>query len=290
MTMHDLSSRQPDDDVVLRVEHLRKTYGSTVAVADMSFELHRGESLGVVGESGSGKSTTARMVVGLELPDSGTVELPAVQQASRDTGQRLARARAVQMIFQDPYQSFDPRLRIADAIEEPLRLHFQMSSKEREDRVAELLEQVGLTVRQGRAQPRELSGGMRQRAAIARALGIKPSVLVLDEAVAALDVSIQAQVIALLNQIRAEGQVAFIFVSHDLGVVRYMTDRSIVMRHGDVVDRGETERLLADPQHPYTRLLLDSVPTRGWDLDRLAQDRRELASLSADVDRRNGGS
>ena len=136
MTMHDLSSRQPDDDVVLRVEHLRKTYGSTVAVADMSFELHRGESLGVVGESGSGKSTTARMVVGLELPDSGTVELPAVQQASRDTGQRLARARAVQMIFQDPYQSFDPRLRIADAIEEPLRLHFQMSSKEREDRVA----------------------------------------------------------------------------------------------------------------------------------------------------------
>ena len=137
---------------------------------------------------------------------------------------------------------------------------------------------MGLTERQGRSRPRELSGGQRQRAAIARALGIEPSVLVLDEAVAALDVSIQAQVIALLEEIRATSGVSYVFVSHDLGVIRYVSDRIVVMRRGRIVESGGTEAVLAAPTHPYTRLLLDSVPTRGWDLERLSADRRAMAA------------
>lgn len=265
-------------DPILQVTDLNKSFGPTRAVIDVSFELRPGESLGIVGESGSGKSTTARMLVGLERPDSGSVRIAGVAGARSGGRAARSRARAIQMIFQDPYQSFDPRVRVEDAIAEPLRLHTSMDRRARRGRVAELLDQVGLTERQGRALPRELSGGMRQRAAIARALGIEPSVLVLDEAVAALDVSIQAQVITLLNGIRRDTGVAFLFVSHDLGVIRYVTDRLVVMRHGRIVDGGATEATLAAPEHPYTRLLLDSVPEPGWDLDRLVRDRRELAA------------
>lgn len=265
------------DDVVLRAVGLHKRYGAVHAVDDVSFELRRGESLGLVGESGSGKSTTARMLVALEAPDQGTVTLSG-GLISEPRADRRERARAIQMIFQDPYQSFDPRLRVADAIAEPLRLHSDLSAADRTRKVAHLLDQVGLTERQGRSRPRELSGGQRQRAAIARALGIEPSVLVLDEAVAALDVSIQAQVIALLEEIRATSGVSYVFVSHDLGVIRYVSDRIVVMRRGRIVESGGTEAVLAAPTHPYTRLLLDSVPTRGWDLERLSADRRAMAA------------
>jgi len=258
-------------DVILQAGGLTKRFGQTTAVDDVSFTLRRGDSLGIVGESGSGKSTTARMVVGLETPTAGTVAFPGAPGARRRES-----ARVVQMIFQDPYHSFDPRLTIGQAIEEPLRLHSGGSRGERRKRVAELLDQVGLSAKQADALPRALSGGQRQRAAIARALGIRPQILVLDEAVAALDVSIQAQVLVLLDEIRRETGMAFLFVSHDLAVVRYITQDIIVMRHGRIVEAGVTEQVLAAPRHPYTRLLLDSVPRKGWDLGRLRVDRLAL--------------
>ncbi|MGV8881474.1 MAG: ABC transporter ATP-binding protein [Rhodoglobus sp.] len=269
-------SEQQTPATVLRATGLTKRFRSTLAVDDVSFSLARGASLGVVGESGSGKSTTARMIVGLETPSAGSVEFPgAAPQGRRE------RARLVQMIFQDPFHSFDPRLTIADAIEEPLRLHFDWSSERRRARVAELLDQVGLSTRQGGSLPRTLSGGQRQRAAIARALGIEPTILVLDEAVAALDVSIQAQVLVLLDGIRRDTGMSYVFVSHDLAVVRYITTDVIVMRSGRVVEAGSTEEVLAAPQHPYTQLLLDSVPRPGWDLERVRRGRLALERESS---------
>ncbi|HEX2316726.1 MAG TPA: ATP-binding cassette domain-containing protein [Thermomonospora sp.] len=261
---------------VLEVTSLVKRFGTFTAVDDVSFTLMPGASLGIVGESGSGKTTTARILAGLERPTSGTVRIAghAVTGASRR--ERRRQARRLQMIFQDPYGSFDPRRTVAESIAEPLRLHGLCSGADLRARVDELLDQVGLSGRAGRSLPRDLSGGQRQRAAIARALGIAPRVLVLDEAVAALDVSIQAQILTLLDELRRDTGISYVFVSHDLAVVRYITDTAIVMRHGRVVERGETERILRSPRHPYTRLLLDSIPSPGWDLDRVARARRAL--------------
>jgi ABC-type glutathione transport system ATPase component len=262
---------------VLRVTSLVKRFGQVTAVDDVSFDLMPGASLGIVGESGSGKTTTARILAGLEQPTSGTVTL-----AGEDAGRRSRRwkARQLQMIFQDPYGSFDPRQSIAQSIAEPMRLHVPGTRKEHRARVGELLDQVGLSSRAGGSLPRDLSGGQRQRAAIARALAVAPRVLVLDEAVAALDVSIQAQILTLLDELRRDTGISYVFVSHDLAVVRYITDTAIVMRHGRVVERGETEQILRGPRHPYTRLLLDSIPSPDWDLDRVAQDRRALDRLT----------
>ncbi|MGY1813576.1 ABC transporter ATP-binding protein [Blastococcus sp. SYSU D00820] len=262
---------------VLEVTGLCKSFGSFRAVDDVSFALERGASLGIVGESGSGKTTTARILVGLERATAGEVRLDGEVVGATSRRQRAAQARRIQMIFQDPYQSFDPRLTVEESIAEPLRLHFGLSPDERRRRVAELCDQVGLSERNARALPRNLSGGQRQRAAIARALGIQPAVLVLDEAVAALDVSIQAQVLTLLDQIRRDTGISYVFVSHDLAVVRAITDSAIVMRSGRVVERGPTEQLLRAPRHPYTRLLLDSVPEPGWDPAAVARTNRALA-------------
>ncbi|WP_433244424.1 ABC transporter ATP-binding protein [Actinomadura nitritigenes] len=261
---------------VLSVSSLVKRFGAVTAVDGVGFELMPGASLGIVGESGSGKTTTARILAGLDAPTSGTVLLAGEPVTGRSRRDRLRRARLLQMIFQDPYGSFDPRQTIAESIAEPMRLHLPGTAKDRRDRVAELLDQVGLSARAGGSLPRDLSGGQRQRAAIARALGIRPRVLVLDEAVAALDVSIQAQILTLLDELRRDTGIAYVFVSHDLAVVRHITDTAVVMRHGRIVERGATETILRDPRHPYTRLLLDSIPAPGWDLDRVARDRRAL--------------
>ncbi len=265
---------------VLEVTGLCKRFGTLTAVDDVDFTLERGASLGIVGESGSGKTTTARILVGLERATAGEVRLDGELVGTSSRRQRVAQARRIQMIFQDPYQSFDPRLTVEEAIAEPLRLHFRLSAEARRRRVAELCDQVGLSERNARALPRQLSGGQRQRAAIARALGIEPAVLVLDEAVAALDVSIQAQVLTLLDQIRRDTDISYVFVSHDLGVVRAVTDTAVVMRLGRVVERGPTEDLLRSPQHPYTRLLLDSVPEPGWDPAAVARSNRALAAAA----------
>ena len=258
---------------LLAARSLTKRFRSFTAVNEVGFDLAAGDSLGIVGESGSGKSTTARMLVGLETPSEGEVLINGARTASFT---KREVSRMIQMIFQDPYHSFDPRLTIGEAIAEPLRLHFGRSKADTRRRVSELLDQVGLSSRQAESRPRALSGGQRQRAAIARALGIQPKILVLDEAVAALDVSIQAQILVLLDEIRRETGMAYVFVSHDLAVVRYITDQVLVMRRGTVVERGVTADVLAAPQHAYTRLLLDSVPREGWDLERVRHDRATI--------------
>jgi oligopeptide transport system ATP-binding protein len=248
---------------LLDVKGLHKHFGRLHAVNDVSFTLEAGESLGIVGESGSGKTTTARIVAGLERADSGSVLMDGADRSSRARGRpaRLARARQIQMVFQDPFLSLDPRLTVAATLTEALRLHFP--SIDARVRVTGLLRQVGLGPAAADARPRQLSGGQRQRVAIARALAVEPSVLVLDEAVAALDVSVQAQILNLLADIREQTGVGYLFITHDLGVVRCVADQVIVMHHGSIVERGPAEQLMTAPTHPYTQLLLASLPTFG---------------------------
>ncbi|MFJ8127973.1 ABC transporter ATP-binding protein [Streptomyces hydrogenans] len=250
----------------LVVDGLRKRYGAHLAVDGVSFALPAGGSLAIVGESGSGKTTTVRMLVGLERADGGTVRLDGKDRSARPRGraERLARARDIQMVFQDPYLSLDPRIPVSGCLDEVLRLHTPLDAAARRARVADLLDRVGLGAREAAALPRGLSGGQRQRVAIARALAVEPRVLVLDEAVAALDVSIQAQILDLLREIRREAGIGYLFVTHDLAVVRHVADDVLVLKSGTVVESGPVDRVLGSPTHPYTRLLLNSVPRRGW--------------------------
>src|SRR5215467_61950 len=237
-----------------------------VAVDDVSFAVPPGRSLAVVGESGSGKTTVARMIVGLERPTQGRILVAGRERSWRHVSsrERRRRAREVQIIFQDPYSSLDPRQTVRKCLDEALRLHFDWNGGRRNARVEELLEQVGLARRQADTLPRALSGGQRQRVAIARALACEPRVLVCDEAVASLDVSIQAQVLILMSDIRDVTGVTYLFISHDLAVVRQVSDDVIVMRTGHVVESGPTERVLESPQHPYTKRLLAAIPRPGW--------------------------
>ena len=251
---------------VLQAAGLRKEFGDLVAVDDVSFDLPPGRSLAIVGESGSGKTTIARMIVGLERPTSGTITACGHDRSrpARSTRDRRRRGREVQIVFQDPYTSLDPRQTAEATIDEVLRLHHGWPADRRRARTAELIDLVGLDTRQSRAQPRSLSGGQRQRVAIARALAAQPDILILDESVAALDVSIQAQVLNLLADIRDQTHVSYILISHGLAVVRQLTDEAIVLHRGKVVERGATARVLDDPQHPYTQRLRASVPRPGW--------------------------
>jgi ABC-type glutathione transport system ATPase component len=251
---------------ILEVSGLRKEFGDLVAVDDVSFSLLAGRSLAIVGESGSGKSTIARMIVGLERPTTGSIHACGADRShpARSAKDRRRRGREVQIVFQDPYTSLDPRQSAEATIDEVLRLHQGWPAEQRRRRIAELTELVGLDVRQARALPRALSGGQRQRVAIARALAAEPQVLILDESVAALDVSIQAQVLNLLADIRDQTAVSYVLVSHDLAVVRQLTDDTIVLRRGTVVEQGRTAEVLDSPQHAYTQLLRSSVPRPGW--------------------------
>ncbi|NUU19951.1 MAG: ABC transporter ATP-binding protein, partial [Streptomycetaceae bacterium] len=235
------------------------------------------------GESGSGKTTTARMLVGLETPDAGSIKVGDRERAgrARTRAERLARAREIQMVFQDPYLSLDPRIAVRDCVGEVLRLHVpELDKAGRAERVAELLDQVGLGSREAGALPRQLSGGQRQRVAIARALAASPRYLILDEAVAALDVSIQAQILDLLMRIRREKGIGYLFVSHDLAVVRHITDDVVVLHNGRIVEAGRTADVLGAPREPYTRLLIDSVPRPGWDPERIAESRKALPGVA----------
>jgi peptide/nickel transport system ATP-binding protein len=262
-------------DVVVSAQGLRKVFtarharageSEIVAVDNVSFEVPAGGSLAIVGESGSGKTTVARMLVGLERPTAGTILIAGRDRTrpSKRSRDRRARGRDIQIVFQDPYSSLDPRQTAAESIEEALKLHFALAKSERNDRVRRLADQVGLDERQIRARPRALSGGQRQRVAIARALAAEPKALVLDESVASLDVSIQAQILNLLAEIREQTGIAYVFISHDLAVVRQVTDEALVMQRGRLVERGPTEQILDHPEHQYTKVLRSSVPTRGW--------------------------
>lgn len=264
-------SAASDPHPMLSVTALAKTYrtrgGDVLAVANASFDLAEGGALAVVGESGSGKSTLARMIVGLESADTGQIHIGGRERttAPRSRDERLAHARSVQMVFQDPYLSLDPRMAAGRAIEDGLRLHSTMTSTDARTAVLGLLDAVGLSEQHANARPRTLSGGQRQRVAIARALAIDPDVLVMDEATSALDVSVQAQVLDLVASIRRERGLTVLFISHDLAVVRRVCESTLVMRRGEIVERGLTSELLSSPQHPYTRLLIDSVPRPAWE-------------------------
>ncbi len=266
-----VSSTPPAE--ILEVRGLRKVFPSTgrghrggiVAVDDVSFALPRGGSLAIVGESGSGKTTVARMLVGLEVPTSGEITFDGrSMDRGRSKARRRARARQIQMVFQDPYGSLDRRQTVGACLDEILRVHYRLTSAQRAERVAELAELVGLDDRMVGSVPRALSGGQRQRVAIARALAAKPEVLILDESVAALDVSTQAQILNLLTDVRDRTGISYILISHDLAVVRQITDISVVMYRGAIVERGTTAQILDAPQHRYTQLLRASVPGTDW--------------------------
>ena len=259
---------------VIEVRGLFKTFashrlggrgGGVPAVRDVSFRLEPGRTLALVGESGSGKTTVARMIVGLETPSGGEIECFGRLRAGRSsTRERRAFGAQVQMVFQNPYRSLDPSQPVGGAIADVLRLHSRLDAAGRASRVLELLDLVRLPGSVAVALPRELSGGQRQRVCIARALAAQPRVLILDEAVSSLDVSVQAQILNLLCDIRDETGVSYLFITHDLGVVRQIADEIVVMRGGEVVERGSAEAVLDAPGHPYTRLLIDSVPREGW--------------------------
>jgi len=273
---------------LLEVRDLRKSFavkgesGGTeelIAVDGVSFSLAPGATLALVGESGSGKTTVARIVAGLETGTSGEVIVDGVARppGRQSRKSRKKFARDIQMVFQDPYASLDPTQSVRSSIAEVLREHFDYDKGRRSDRVAELLDQVGLDKRQGDARPGSLSGGQRQRVAIARALAVEPQLLILDEAVSALDVSVQAQVINLLVDIRAELGVAFLFVSHDLAVVRQVCTDCVVMRRGAIVERGSTDAILKSPSSAYTKELIAAIPRPGWRARRRAEIAAEVA-------------
>jgi oligopeptide transport system ATP-binding protein len=257
---------------LLEVTELRKVYQGRrgdpdrVAVDQVSFVLNAGESIAIVGNSGSGKTTTLRMIAGLERPSAGelTVCGRPRSQGRASTRERRRRARETQLVFQDPYASLDPRRPVAEDVGAVLDLHFRPDRASRSQQVARLLDQVGLSERHAPLLPGALSGGERQRVAIARALAAQPRVLLLDEPVASLDVSIQAQILNLLTEIRRATGIACLFVSHDLGVVRQVCDQIMVMRDGRIVERGATATIFEEPHEPYTKLLLDSIPRPGW--------------------------
>ncbi|MDP7738324.1 dipeptide ABC transporter ATP-binding protein [Mycobacterium paragordonae] len=255
------------DDIVV-VSELTKTYPETGglpwrraefrAVDAVSFKVRRASTLAIVGESGSGKSTVARMVLGLLQPTSGSVVFDGTDVAA--VRKALAFRRRIQPVFQNPYSSLDPMYPVCRAIEEPLRIHRVGDRRQREQTVRELLEQVALPSSVFDRLPRELSGGQRQRVAIARALALRPDVLVCDEAVSALDVLVQAQILDLLGELQANLGLTYLFISHDLAVVRQISDDVLVMRGGRVVEHAPTEAVFTSPSHEYTRLLLEAIP------------------------------
>jgi ABC-type glutathione transport system ATPase component len=259
---------------VLSVHNLRKEYPSPVrggdrviAVDDVSFEVDDGECLAIVGESGSGKTTVAKTVVGLEHPTSGTIAVNGSVRGKAPTRHRdrVRWASEVQYVFQDPYSSLNPRQRVRDVIATSVGIHRpDLDGPARQAASRALLDDVGLGDDFSARLPYELSGGQRQRVAIARALAANPRLMILDEAVAALDVSIQAQILNLLKDIRAQRSVGYLFITHDLAVVNQIADRVVVMEQGLMVEEGTTEKVLTRPSHDYTRSLVAAVPKRGW--------------------------
>ena len=248
------------------------------AVRGVDIELFAGQSLGLVGESGSGKSTMARALMRL-IPSEGQVSLHGKDVSSLTAKEFRQERRRIQMVFQDPYSSLNPSITVGESIAEPLKVHTKMSSKERAERVAESLELVGLAPDYSERYPDEFSGGQRQRVAIARAIALRPDILVCDEAVSALDVSTQNQVINLLEDLRDRVGLSYLFISHDLGVVRHISDHVAVMYLGEVVEEGPVDRIFSSAAHPYTQVLLSAVPVP----DPEVQRHREVITLIGDI-------
>jgi oligopeptide/dipeptide ABC transporter ATP-binding protein len=257
---------------------LRRTVGQVHAVDGLSLDLATAETVGLVGESGSGKTTLGRAIVGLVRPTSGAILFRGMPlYAKGATPDRAVRSQ-LQMVFQDPTSSLDPRWPVGASIAEPLRLNHVGTRAERHERVSDLLGVVGLSPAHARRYPHELSGGQRQRVGLARALALKPAVIVADEAVSALDASIRAQIINLLQQLQEELRLSYLFIAHDLAVVRHLSDRVAVMYLGQVVEQAEAADLYDDPRHPYTVSLLSAAPVP----DPAVEARRERIVLPGD--------
>ena len=250
---------------LLRVEHLKKYFksakGMVHAVDDVSFTLEAGKTLGVVGESGCGKSTLGRTIIRLQEPTAGSVFFDGRDVSKLNSQQLWEQRREMQMIFQDPFSSLNPRMTISQAIEQPLMLyHLCPDRVSRQKKVAELMDTVGLARRLYNTYPHELDGGRRQRIGIARALALNPRFIVCDEPVSALDVSIQAQILNLMQDLQKEFHLTYMFITHDLSVVYHISDEIMVMYLGQVIEKAPAETLFANPVHPYTQALLSAIP------------------------------
>jgi peptide/nickel transport system ATP-binding protein len=285
----EIHRRPYDPDAVLEIRGLKKHFaqsnflpwrkGSVVRAVDgIDLVVKRGQTLGLVGESGCGKTTTGRMIVRLEQPTAGQILVDGADVAKYETSQIKEYRQKVQMIFQDPYSSLDPKMKIGDIIAEPLTVQRVGSRKDRADRVVDLMTKVGLDPQFRERYPSQLSGGQRQRIGIARSLALRPSVIIADEPTSALDVSVRAQVINLLRDLQNEMGLSFVFISHDLATVRYISDSIAVMYLGKVVEVAPALELFDKPLHPYTKALLAAVPEPDPELE----ERREVILLSGE--------
>ena len=262
-----------ESSVLLDVQHLktyfpikggvvRKTVGYVHAVEDVSFQIHEQETFGLVGESGCGKSTTGRSILRLIEPTGGAITFDGVDLHNLDKESLRQKRRDMQLVFQDPYSSLNPRMTVRRLLEEPLRTHFSLSQEELDKQVLWISGAAGLAPEQLERYPHQFSGGQRQRISIARALITKPRFVVADEPVSALDVSIQAQILDLLMELQQELKLSYLFISHDLNVVRHISNRVGIMYLGRMVEQGETEEVYRNPTHPYTQALLSAIPKR----------------------------
>ena len=257
LQVKDLRMHFPVTEGVVR----RRRVGEVKAVDGIDFTVERGETLGLVGESGCGKTTTGRCILRLETPTAGEIRYNGVDITRLEAKELMPLRRRVQVIFQDPYSSLNPRMKVGDIIAEPMKVHrIAPDSAKREARVRELLSVCGLNSRFADRYPHEMSGGQRQRVGIARALSLNPEFIVCDEAVSALDVSIQAQVINLLEDLREQFHLTYLFIAHDLSVVRHLCHRVAVMYLGRIVELAPSDELFSNPLHPYTKALLAAVP------------------------------